>query len=172
MDEKTLYNLLIEQEKHYSVTELGCGMKEYKEVIDGYWRTRYLLNTNTKSAYEIVGRDLLLKPFTPDDLDMESIGKFRHAGNAMRMAAHYPVSIYPFRDGVAYVSWTLYPDGMYFMAEDGFVMDCCDEETGGAYIDTDCNIVVIIQDMEESTKRKRLYEEALLMERKSKEDKI
>ena len=104
--------------------------------------------------------------------DLESIGKFRHAGNAMRMAAHYPVSIYPFRDGVAYVSWTLYPDGMYFMDEDGFGMECCDEETVGAYNDTDCNILVKFQDMEESTKRKRLYEEALLMERKSKKDKV
>lgn len=29
-------------------------MKEYKEVIDGYWRTRYLLNTNTGCAYEVL----------------------------------------------------------------------------------------------------------------------
>ena len=62
MDEKTLYNLLIEQEKYYSATELGRGMKEYKEVIDGYWRTRYLLNTNTGCDYEVVARDLLHQP--------------------------------------------------------------------------------------------------------------
>lgn len=73
MDEKTLYNLLIEQEKHYSVTELGCGMKEYKEVIDGYWRTRYLLNTNTKSAYEIVGRAPAAQTFVHSVPDTPSL---------------------------------------------------------------------------------------------------
>ena len=66
-----------------------------KYVIDGYWRTCYLVNTRMQTAYEIVGWDLLLKSFTQEDIDMESVRKFEHAGNACRLAAHYPFDIYP-----------------------------------------------------------------------------
>lgn len=55
MNGKELYHLLRQQKNRYSTSDLGCGMIRYKEVIDGYWRTRYLLNTNIQMAYEIVG---------------------------------------------------------------------------------------------------------------------
>lgn len=161
MNGKELYELLRLEENRYSVCDLGCGMLKYEEVVDGYWRTRYLLNTLTQTAYEIVGRDLCLKSFTPDDVDMESVSKFEYAGNASRMAAHYPFFVYPFKNGVAYVCWTLHPDGMYFMDDDGYGMEPCDEESIGAYIDTDCRVLVKFQDMDDEKMRKGFYEEAL-----------
>ena len=163
MDGRELYRWLQSRASQYSIRDLGCGMLVYKYVIDGYWRTCYLVNTRTQTAYEIVGWNLLLKSFTQEDIDMESVRKFEHAGNACRLAAHYPFDIYPFKNGVAYVSWTLYPDGMYFMDEDGFGMEPCVEESIGAYIDTNCKVLVKFQDMEDRYIRERLYEEEALM---------
>ena len=169
MNGKELYHLLRQQENRYSTSDLGCGMIRYKEVIDGYWRTRYLLNTNTQMAYEIVGYDLFLKSFKPDDVDMSSVRKFEYVGNACRMAAHYPFDICVFRNGVAYVSWTLHPDGMYFMDEDGSGMESYEEESIGAYIDTNsnpnsnsnsnsnCMVLIKFQDMKDIHTRERLY---------------
>ena len=91
---------------------------------------------------------------------------FEHAGNACRLAAHYPFDIYPFKNGVACVSWTLYPDGMYFMDEDGFGMEPCVEESTWAYVDTNCKVLVKFQDMEDRHIRERLYEEALMKVKK------
>ena len=162
MDGKELYRWLQSRESQYSIRDLGCGMLVYRCVIDGYWRTCYLVNTRTQTAYEIVGQDLFLKSFTRDDIDMDSVCKFKHAGNACRLAARYPFDVYHFKNGVAYVSWTLYPDGMYFMDEDGFGMESCEEETVGAYIDTNCNVLVKFQNMKDRPTRERLYEEALM----------
>lgn len=161
MMEKELYQLLREQDKKYAHRDLGCGMLVYEEVINDYWRTRFLLNTKTQTACEIVGQDLTLKAFTPDDVDMESISKYEYARNARNMAAHYMFTIYPFDDGVAYVSWTLHPDGMYFMDSDGYGMEACDEETIGAFIDSDCRVLIPFQDMDDKHKRYRLHNEAL-----------
>lgn len=50
-----------------------------------------MVNIRTQTAYEIVvGWNLLLKSFSKDDIDMESVRKFEHAGNACRLAVHYP----------------------------------------------------------------------------------
>ena len=161
MIREKLYSLLKEQEKNYSVKNLGCGMLLYEEVVDGYWRCRYLLNENKRTAFEIVGRDLFLKAFTVADVETDLIAHFEYSRNALRLAAHYPFSIYPFKKGVAYVSWTLHPDGMYFRDDDGYGMEPCDEEAIGAYIDTDCRVLVKFRDIGDGDTRMRLYEEAL-----------
>ena len=70
MDGKELYRWLQSRESQYSIRDLECGMLVYKYVIDGYWRTCYLVNTRTKMAYEIVGPDLRLKSFTVDDIEV------------------------------------------------------------------------------------------------------
>ncbi len=161
MDGKELYNWLRSKENLFDCGDMGCGMWGHEQVIDGYWRTRYLLNTETGVAYEIVGGDLKLKAFGIDDIDLESIEKFEYCNNANRLAAHYPFSIYRFKEGVAYVNWVLHPDGMYFMDEDGYGMEPCEEESIGAYIDTNCKILVKFQDMEDDKLREELYEVAL-----------
>lgn len=66
-----------------------------------------------------------------------------------------------YHDGIAYVSWMLYPDGRYFSDEDGFGMEDNDEVNISAYIDTQCQVVVKFQDMEDSEKRKQQQEEAI-----------
>lgn len=166
MDGKELYRWLQGRECQFSMRDMGCSMWVYKSVIDGYWRTRYLVNTLTLTAHEIVGCDLLLKSFTYDDIDMESVCRCEHVANAYRLAAYYPFDIYPYRNGVAYVCWTLYPDGMYFRDEDGYGMEPCVEESVGAYIDTNCEVLVKFQNVQDRYTRERLYEEALMKVKK------
>ena len=55
----------------------------------------------------------------------------------------------------------LYPDGRYFADEYGFGREDNDEVNIYAYIDTECRVLVKFQDMENSEKRKALYQEAL-----------
>ena len=72
MDGKELYRWLQSRESQYAIRDLDCGMLVYKYVIDGYWRTCYLVNTRMQTAYEIVGWNLLLKSFTKNDIDIWS----------------------------------------------------------------------------------------------------
>lgn len=55
---------------------------------------------------------------------------------------------------------------MYFMDEDGFGMEPCIAESIGAFIDTNCRVLVKFQDMEDKHIRERLYEEALMKVKK------
>ena len=85
-----------------------------------------------------------------------------HNYDAKRLVADYGgLSIGDYQDGLAYVSWMLYPDGRYFADEDGFGMEDNDEVNISAYIDTQCRVVVKFQDMEDDGKRRRLREEAI-----------
>lgn len=161
MNEKELYLLLQKSECKFDVDNLGCGMLVYKEVIDNYWRTRYLLNTQTKTAYEIVGKDLKLKSFHVEDIDTKSIHEFEYLCNALNFSAYYPFFINNFESGLAYVTWTLHPDGIYFMDDDGFGMESCNEEIIGGYIDTNCKMVIKFQDLRDKQLRLIMYNEAI-----------
>lgn len=100
--------------------------------------------------------------FTLDDIDWDCVNQLEHNYDAKRLVADYGgLSISDYQDGIAYVSWMLYPDGRYFADEDGFGMEDNDEVNISAYIDTQCRVVVKFQDMEDSEKRKQLREEAL-----------
>lgn len=46
-----------------------------------------------------------------------------------------------FSGGITALSWTLYPDGIYFADSDGYGMEDNDEETVYAVIDTDFQII-------------------------------
>ena len=157
-----LYALLVRNEYAYSVRDLNGGMREYSAVIDGYWRTRFLLNDNTKTACEIVGSDLRLKPFSLSDINWDSLNNsgYEYEENARQLAAHYPVSIYPFDEGIALIKWVLHPDGMYFMDEDGYGMEDCDEESLYACIDTHGNVLVKFRPLDSAHTEKSILEEA------------
>lgn len=161
MDGKELYKALISNKDRYEVYELGCGMVKYSKVINGYWKLRYLLNTNTETAYEIVTANLRLGTFTTDDIDFDSVKYLEYASNASNLSAFYPVMISSFKNGIAEISWTLHPDGMYFMDEDGFGMEPCSEETISAYIDTGCNVLVKFQEFRNREQKEELYNQAL-----------
>ena len=111
--------------------------------------------------------------FTHDDIDWDNVNQLEHNGDAKRLVANYGgLSIGDYQDGLAYVSWMLYPDGRYFADEDGFGMEDNDEVNIAAYIDTQCRVVVKFQDMEDGGKRKQLREEAVCAMSKEESDKL
>lgn len=127
-------------------TDLGEGMAVLENVIGGYWRERYLLNDNLGTAYELMDGSLRLKFVTRDDIDWPSVSKLENNENTYTFSAYYPrFSVGRFTDGVASVKWTLYPDGMFFMDEDGFGMEHNNESAIIGYIDTRCHVVIPFQ---------------------------
>jgi len=79
------------------------------------------------------------------DIDMETIRQECCNGfdNAHRRLTRYGVmnSWDGFKNGLCALSWTLYPDGLYFADEDGFGAECCCEETVYAIINKELEIV-------------------------------
>lgn len=59
-----------------------------------------------------------------DDIDWDSLKGLPEDSleRAHRLNAHFPTSISRFENGVAEVSWTLNPDGRYYMDDDGYGM--------------------------------------------------
>ena len=72
---------------------------------------------------------------------------------AQEMSAQFPTFIRGFHKGVAEVSWQLNPDGRYYMDEDGFGMTPDEEITVYGFIDSEMNVLVKFQYIDEDWKR-------------------
>lgn len=128
------------------LTELGDNMEIVEEVINDYWRERFLVNHGDGTAYELMDRSLRLTFLTEKDVDWESVRTLENNRNAYSFSAYYQrFAVEKFKDGVALVEWTLYPDGRYFMDEDGYGMEDNDESVLYGFIDTHANVVIPFQ---------------------------
>ena len=128
------------------LTGMGNSMEIVEEVIDGYWRERFLINNAEKTAYELMDRSLHLTFLTEKDVDWESVRTLENNRNAYSFSAYYQrFVVEKFKEGVALVEWTLYPDGRYFMDEDGYGMEDNDESVLYGFIDTRANVVIPFQ---------------------------
>lgn len=148
--QKELYNELLKpmyDNRPYSrIKNMGCDMEIVEEVIDGYWRERFLINHKENTAYELMDRSLHLTFLSKDDVDWEGVKTLENNNNAYTFSAYYQrFAVEKFKDGVALVEWTLYSDGRYFMDEDGFGMEDNDESVVYGFIDTHANVVVPFQ---------------------------
>lgn len=150
MNDNELYIEL--QDKRYGeypyerLMDWGEGMEIVSEAIDGYWRERFLLNHQTKEAYELMNRGLTLTFLTKDDVDWEGVKTLENNHNAYTFSAYYQrFAVEQFKNGVALVEWTLYPDGRYFMDEDGYGMEDNDESVLYGFIDRKARVVVPFQ---------------------------
>lgn len=124
----------------------GEGMEIVKEVIAEYWRERFLVNHETKEAYEVMDRNLKLTFISPDDVDWKEVETLENNFNAYRFSAQYQrFSIGKFKNGAAIVEWTLYPDGQYFMDEYGFGMETNEKSVVYGYIDRKARVVIPFQ---------------------------
>lgn len=131
---------------YHRMTGMGDRMEIVREVIDGYWRERFLVNHTARTAYELMDRSLHLTFLTREDVDWEGVRTLGNNGNAYTFSAYYQrFAVGKFKDGVALVEWTLYPDGRYFMDEDGFGMEDNDESVLYGFIDTHARVVVPFQ---------------------------
>jgi len=124
----------------------GEGMEIVEEVISDYWRERFLVNHEAKEAYELMNRSFTLTFISNNDVDWKGVETLDNNSNAYSFSAYYQrFAVEQFKNGVALVEWTLYPDGRYFIDEDGFGMEDNDESVLYGFIDKKARVVVPFQ---------------------------
>ena len=138
--DKQLYMLLNTEEYTnypYETKGLGENMALVSQVISGWWKPRFLLNHNTKCAYEFMDCNEKLTTVTQDDIAWDTLYGIPKIAieRAKRFSAHFPTFIHEFKNGMAKVSWQINPDGRYYMDDDGFGMTDDEEITIYGYID-------------------------------------
>lgn len=80
----------------YEQRDLGEGMTLVNQVIGEYWKPRYLMDNETKCAYEFMSSSETLQCVTDDDIDWYSIKDLPHDAldRAQRHSFHFPGYIY------------------------------------------------------------------------------
>ena len=113
--------------------DLGEDMALVTQVIGRYWKPRYLMDKETRCAYEFMSIDEVLQIVTDEDIDWDSMKGLPQDAfdRAKAHSFHFPGHVYQYKNGVAEVEWQLNPDGMYYRDEDGFGMT--DEEEINLY---------------------------------------
>lgn len=125
---------------------MGDNMEIVSEVIGSYWRERFLINHTDHTAYQLMDSTLTLQFVTEADVDWEGVKTLDNNECAYSYSARFQrFAVFRFADGVAMVMWTLYPDGRYFMDEDGYGMEDNEASIIYGYIDTHANVVVPFQ---------------------------
>lgn len=116
---------------------MGNRMEIVEEVIDDYWRERFLINHADKTAFELMDSSLRMTFLSEKDVDWDSVKTLKNNSNTYSFSAYYQrFAVGKFKDGVTLVEWTLYPDGGYFMDEDGYGMEDNEESVLYGFIDT------------------------------------
>ena len=128
----------------YKNEDLGEGMAVLYQNIRGWYKPRFVLNHNNKTAFEFMDRNEYLVTVTTDDIDWTSLKKLPEKAikRAEWLSFQFPSFIRGFRNGVARVDWQLNPDGRYYMDDDGFGMTPDDEIEIYGFIDTKGNVLV------------------------------
>ena len=132
------------KERPFDVNDLGEGMAVINEAMWGWTKPRFLVNHNTKCAYEFMNEKQLLMTVTQDDIDWDSLKDLPEDAQerARALSFHFPSFIRHFKNGVAEVSWQLNPDGRYYMDDDGFGMTDDEEIEIYGFIDTKGKVLV------------------------------
>ena len=74
--EEALYKKLTEKkltEGLYKTNDLGEGMGVVYQLINGWWKLRYLLNNNTKTAFEFMSRGRYLMTVKEEDIEWSTL---------------------------------------------------------------------------------------------------
>ena len=108
----------------YETWDLGEGMAVLHKSMMGWYKPRFLLDHNKKTAIEFMDSYERLVTVTENDIDWTSLKKLPEdvVYVAQCLSFHYPSFIRGFKNGVARVDWQLNPDGRYYMDDDGFGM--------------------------------------------------
>lgn len=153
---KELYNELaadFKSEKVYYYADRDEGMMEGREKNTGHI---FLINNNTQEAWELVSANDRLSFWDASAVEIASVLDMPYEAqrNAIELHVPFHFGINEFRDGVAYVSWILQPDGRYYADEDGFGMEDDEEITIYAFIDCSANILIPFQPMDDALKKR------------------
>ena len=145
-DEK-LYQLLNTPKYNthiYETCQAGEGMAVINECIWGWWKPRFVLNHNAKTAFEFMDSNECLVTVTTDDIDFDSLNDLPEdvVEVAQCLSIHFPSFIRWFHNGAAQVDWQLNPDGRYYQDDDGYGMTDDEEIEIYGFIDTNGNVLV------------------------------
>lgn len=109
-------------------------------------RRIYLINRKMEFAWLVLDRnDLVL--WDTSDVDFAQVDALDNSDNAHIMYARYGFNIGRFKNGLALVNWTLYPDGQYFADEDGYGMEDNGPTVVYAFINRQGRVVIPFQPM-------------------------
>lgn len=144
--EEALYKKLTEKklsENLYKTGELDEGMGVVYQLINGWWKPRYILNNNTKTAFEFMSRGQYLMTVKEEDIEWSTLKELPEdvQNNARTQFAMYPTFVEGFSNGVARVRWQINPDGRYWMDDDGFGMTSDVEVEIYGYINKEGKVV-------------------------------
>ena len=113
-----------------SFQDLGDGMTVVLQDDRGWDKPRFLLDDKQKTGVEFMDGSFHLLTVKQEDIDWKSLKGMPE--NVIRMAkalsGYYPVLIPRYERGRAEVIWTLNPNGMYYMDEDGYGMEADDDD--------------------------------------------
>lgn len=103
--EEALYKKLTENtlnEDLYKTDELGEGMEVVYQVINGWWKPRYILNHNTRTAFEFMSHSQYLLTVETEDIEWSSLKKLPESviNNAKTQFAMFPTFVESFLNGV------------------------------------------------------------------------
>lgn len=115
--------------------------------------TEYLMDDRQKRAWKILDADRHLTHFRASDIDFEKVDRLENVEYVHELCAKFHFHIEAYRNGVAFVHWTAYPDGRYFADEDGFGAESNSEVNIYAYIDRDGRPVIPFQPMSGEEKK-------------------
>jgi hypothetical protein len=109
----------------YSFRNLGDGMTVVLQNSIGWDKPRFLLDDMQKTGIEFMDVSFHLQTVELEDINWKSMKGLPEGviSTAKTLSGYYPVLITKFERGWAEVIWTLNPDGMYYMDEDGFGME-------------------------------------------------
>ena len=121
----------------YERCKLDDGMSVINQVIEGYWKPRFLIDERNKTAVEFMDSLTTLKTVCADDIDWQSLEGLPQdvIDKARGLNAHFPTFVRGYKNGVAEVSWQINPDGQYYMDEDGYGMTDDEEIKIYSYVD-------------------------------------
>ena len=163
--EEKLYEVLQSdtyKSSRYKTEALGEGMAVMYQDMWGWYKPRFVLNRNKKTAFEFIDEGATLLTVTEDDIDWASLKKLPENAIhvAQRLSFHFPSFIRTFKNGVAVVQWQLNPDGRYYMDDDGFGMTDDEEINIYGIIDTEGRVVVKFQTTNNYKDLEKLRKEA------------
>lgn len=173
--EEALYKKLTENtlnENLYKTDELGEGMGVVYQVINGWWKPRYILNHNTRTAFEFMSHSQYLLTVETEDIEWSSLKKLPEGviNNAKTQFAMFPTFVEGFQNGVARVRWQINPDGRYYMDDDGYGMTDDEEVEIYGYINKEGKVVGKFRlpcEKDKNVDFRKLAEEVEMLNRKS-----
>lgn len=139
-----------------------------KDIGDGILMMRdgnycKLVNPETGKERELSSHDGYLL-FDDSEIDFDAIWKTYGHGKGQDKSIRYGLHLYShFKNGICALSWTIYPDGMWFADSDGYGMEDNKEEKTYCIINRDFEILMPFKPVKDIEKTLKSYQKDISM---------